>query len=335
MSAERILPKLRLDELPRTFCIAKDAMPIIDPRPERPEMAAQYERSLPEFHLLKADLTGYAKVCVKNNSTTGKNCKYIQCIERKKMEHTKLISIIMAVHNAERTIGAAIESVLSQTYAFFELIIVDDDSTDSTFETASSYCDERITLIRNECRCGVSLTRKCALERAQGEWIAILDSDDKWAPDKLEKQIDIQKAKNADLVFTGSAFMDSEGKQLEWILHVPEEIHYRQLLKQNLISNSSVLVRREIYARNYAVGDKMHEDFATWLKMLRDGVTAYGIDEPLLIYRLSAGSKTSNKLKSAKMNWNTYRNVGLGLIESIYYMVFYTVNGLLKYRNLK
>ena len=246
-----------------------------------------------------------------------------------------MISIIMAAYNAEKTICAAIESVLSQTYTSFELIIVDDHSTDSTFETAGSYCDERIILIRNECNCGVSLTRKRALERAKGEWIAILDSDDKWAPDKLEKQIAFQKANNADLVFTGSAFMDSEGNQLEWILHVPKEIHYRKLLKQNLISNSAVLVRREIYARYYSVGDKMHEDFAIWLKMLRDGVTAYGIDEPLLIYRLSAGSKTSNKLKSAKMNWNTYRNVGLGFVEAIYYMVCYTVNGLLKYRNLK
>lgn len=245
------------------------------------------------------------------------------------------ISIIMAAYNAEMTIEKAVKSVLAQTYQNFELLIIDDCSTDDTVKVLQGIHDHRIRLIQNERNRGVSYTRKHGLDEARGEWIAILDSDDKWAPDKLEKQMELQKQKNAELIFTGSAFMDSEGKTIDWVLHIPEKIAYRQLLKQNLISNSSALVRKKLYAEHYTFGDQMHEDFAIWLKILKTGVMAYGIDEPLLIYRLSAASKSSNKLKAAQMNWNTYRAVGLGVLLALYYECWYVVKGLLKYSHLK
>lgn len=246
-----------------------------------------------------------------------------------------LISVIMAAYNAEKTIKEAIQSVLAQTYQNFELLVIDDCSTDDTVKVLQGIHDHRICLIQNERNRGVSYTRKHGLYEARGEWIAILDSDDKWAPDKLEKQMELQKQKNAELIFTGSAFMDSEGKPIDWVLHVPEKIAYRQLLKQNLISNSSVLVRKKLYAEHYTIGDQMHEDFAIWLKILKTGTTAYGIDEPLLIYRLSAVSKSSNKLKAAQMNWNTYRAVGLSVLLALYYECWYVIKGLLKYSHLK
>ena len=79
----------------------------------------------------------------------------------------------------------------------------------------------------------------------------------------------------------------------------------------------------------------MHEDFAVWLGILKSGKFAYGVDEPLLIYRLSKTSKSGNKFKAAKMNWNTYRYMGLNVFSSFYYECWYIVKGLLKYRNLK
>lgn len=248
-----------------------------------------------------------------------------------------LISIIMAAYNAEKTIEQAIDSVLSQTYTNFELLVVNDCSADRTAELVKSIAakDSRVRLISNVKNSGVSYTRKHGLEEAKGSWIAILDSDDAWAPEKLEKQIELQRRTNADLLFTGSAFMDSEGHPIDWYLHAPKEVTYRQLLKQNVLSNSSALVRKELYAKHYAIGDGMHEDFAIWLSILKKGTKAYGVDEPLLIYRIAKSSKSGNKVKAARMNWNTYRHVGLNLMEAIYYECWYIFNGIRKYRNLR
>lgn len=248
-----------------------------------------------------------------------------------------LISIIMAAYNAEKTIEQAINSVLSQTYTNFELLVVNDCSKDRTVELVKDIVakDSRVRLISNVKNSGVSYTRKHGLEEAKGDWIAILDSDDAWEPEKLEKQIELQRRTNADLLFTGSAFMDSEGHPIDWYLHAPKEVTYRQLLKQNVLSNSSALVRKELYAKHYAIGDGMHEDFAIWLSILKKGTKAYGVDEPLLIYRIAKSSKSGNKAKAAKMNWNTYRYIGLNPIEATYYEGWYMIKNVIKYTNLK
>lgn len=243
----------------------------------------------------------------------------------------------MAAYNAEKTIELAIESVLNQTYSNFELLVINDCSKDGTAKLVEDFSakDNRVRLISNEKNSGVSFTRKHGLEEANGSWIAILDSDDAWAPEKLEKQIELQNRTNADLLFTGSAFMDSEGRPIDWYLHAPAEATYRQLLKQNVLSNSSALVRKELYAKHYAVGDGMHEDFAIWLSILKEGKKAYGVDEPLLIYRIAKSSKSGNKIKAAKMNWNTYRYVGLNVVEAAYYEAWYMFKNVMKYANLK
>lgn len=247
------------------------------------------------------------------------------------------ISIIMAAYNAEKTIEQAIYSVLCQTYPDFELLVVNDCSTDKTAALVAAIAekDDRVRLISNEKNGGVSYTRKHGLEEARGEWIAILDSDDAWAPEKLEKQIELQEKTNAELLFTGSAFMDADGRPINWYLHAPAEVTYRQLLKQNVLSNSSALVRKKLYAKHYAVGDEMHEDFAIWLSILKEGRKAYGVDEPLLIYRIAKSSKSGNKIKAARMNWNTYRYVGLNPVEALYYECWYMAKNIVKYANLK
>lgn len=248
-----------------------------------------------------------------------------------------LISVIMAAYNAEKTIEQAIKSVLEQTYSNLELIVINDASNDRTSLIVKEFInkDNRVKIVENSVNSGVSKSRHIGFKAAESEWIAILDSDDVWTAEKLEKQIKIQKEKNAEILFTGSAFMDANGQLLDWILHVPEEITYRKLLKQNLISNSSVLVKKELLQSYWICNDEMHEDFTCWIGILRSGRKAYGIDEPLLVYRVSNTSKSGNKFKSAKMNWNSYRAVGLNAIEAGYYMVWYLVNGVIKYKNLK
>ena len=221
---------------------------------------------------------------------------------KKKDAEFGLISIIMAAYNAEKTIKAAIDSVLKQTYKNWELLVIDDCSCDKTCRIVEevSNQDKRISLIKNEVNRGVSYSRQRALESSKGQWIAILDSDDMWASQKLEKQIELQQEQEADLLYTGSTFVDTNGGLIDWYLHAPQIMTYKQLLKQNLISNSSALVKKELYLKFYASGDKMHEDFATWLGILKTGVVAYGVDEPLLIYRLDKSSKSGNKVVAAK-----------------------------------
>ena len=248
-----------------------------------------------------------------------------------------LVSIIMAAFNAEKTIESAVKSVIAQTYTNWELLVVNDCSKDSTVDVVQKLArrEPRIRFLTNESNSGVSVTRRKALEAATGEWIAVLDSDDMWKPDKLEKQLTLSQRTGAELIFTGSAFIDNDGNPIDWQLHVPETLAHRELLKQNLVSNSSVLVKKELYKQFYAIGDEMHEDFAIWLGITKTGRKAYGIDEPLLIYRIAKSSKSSNKIKAARMNWNTYRYVGLNRFEAAYYMCWYTIKGLKKYKNLR
>lgn len=253
-------------------------------------------------------------------------------------EENYKVSIIMAAFNAQKTIGESIQSVMKQSYDNWELIIVDDCSSDNTYRIALEFAhkDSRIRVHKNELNKGVSYTRKRALSLTGGNWIAILDSDDLWKRDKLEKQISVVK-NDSDilLVYTGSSFIDDNNKEINWVLRVPTTISYGQLLKQNLISNSSVLIKKAIYQEYYASGDEMHEDFATWLLILKNGVKAYGIDEPLLIYRISGNSKSGNKKKSALMNWNTYRYIGLNSVPSLYYMCCYAIRGFIKYSQIE
>ncbi len=252
----------------------------------------------------------------------------------------ELISVIMPAYNSAGTIEAAAASVLEQTYENIELLIADDASSDNTpaiCQTLASR-DRRVRVISNPSNLGALKSRLKLIREAKGDWIAFLDSDDMWTPDKLSKQLALRDDTGCDLVYTGSSFIDENGRPFEWIMHVPERIQYRQLLRQNIISNSSVLMSKEAFLK-FAPGSgdarDMHEDFACWLGMLKAGCTARGIDEPLLIYRISSGSVTGNKLDSAKMTMNTYKHVGLGFFSRLYYQMCYSVNGINKYRHLR
>ena len=249
-----------------------------------------------------------------------------------------LISVVMPAYNCEKYIGQAVDSVIAQTYSNWELLILDDRSGDGTPRVIENLRekDTRIRTFQNETNLGAGNTRNRGVELARGKWIAFLDSDDMWAADKLEKQLELLAQEDkAVLLYTGSGFVDESGKPLDFVLRVPRRIDRKRLLRQNLVSCSSVLVRREYMLRHpFPAQSDMHEDFAVWLQILREEEYAYAVDEPLLIYRLSPASKSGNKLKAARMNWHTYRRSGLSFFRSLYYMGWYTVNGIRKYRQL-
>ena len=249
------------------------------------------------------------------------------------------VSVVIPAHNCEYSVIASVNSVLKQTYRDFEIILIDDCSTDDTYKLLKSFSnqDNRIRVFQNEHNLGPAGTRNYGVRLAKGKWIAFLDSDDLWKKEKLEKQLTLANSvKEAKLLFTGSAFIEADGNPIPYILHVPETIDRKSLLKQNLISCSSVLVDRKLMLK-YPMPDVngIHEDFATWLRILKAVPLAYGVDEPLLVYRRAVTSKSGKKSKSALMNWRTYEYVGIKGFYKVYNMFFYTINGLRKNIKIK
>lgn len=247
-----------------------------------------------------------------------------------------LVSVVMPAYNSQNYIGEAIASVSVQTYRNLELLVIDDGSVDETEAVVRLLMkeDSRIRLIFNGVNRGISYSRNRGIECSQGEWIAFLDSDDMWDLRKLEKQMNYAENSGASFLFSGSRFIRDQGRLLSPVLHVPERITRSELLKQNVISCSSVLIRRELLSSCQIEGAKLHEDFALWLEILRREQYAYGIDEPLLCYRLTQESKSSNKWKAACMTWRVYRSAGLNRLESAYYWSFYVCRSLKKYAML-
>lgn len=248
-----------------------------------------------------------------------------------------LISVIMPAYNSSKYVKEAIKSVLEQTYKNIELIIIDDASSDETVSIVRKMklIDNRITLYVNKQNEGVSYSRNRGIKKASGEWVAFLDSDDFWHKEKLEIQLKYAEEKNLNFIFTGVSYIDEKGNGLKSTFQVPKKVSYGQLLKQNVIACSSVLIKK-VYMEKYKMeNDKTHEDFGSWLRILKEETYAYGINKPLLIYRISANSKSGNKIKSVLMTYKTYIYIGLNPFLSIYYLTWYIFNGIKKYENIK
>lgn len=248
------------------------------------------------------------------------------------------VSIIMPAYNCSKTISESIDSVINQTFRNWELIVVDDCSRDNTVEIVKKYQKKfnNIALIILKKNGGVGVCRNIGVNKARNDWIAFLDSDDLWEKNKLQKQISfIKKETNARLVFTGSSFIDNNGEKKKFVLDVPERVNYDQLLSHNIISCSSVLVKKEEMLKHPMPKDRMiHEDFVTWLSILKGGKIAYGIHEPLLVYRLSSGSKSRNKIRAAWMNWHVYSYMGIPILKIVILMAKYISVSLMKYIRL-
>lgn len=256
-----------------------------------------------------------------------------------------MISVIIPTYNSAEYIAETLESVCAQTYRNIEILVIDDCSSDDTSEIVEKFAfkDPRIRFINLKENKGAANARNIGTKSAGGDWIAFLDSDDLWAPNKLEKQLNqinelvkLDENHIVSFVFTGSSFVDACGKKLTSILHVPEKVDYERLLKQNIISCSSVLIKRTLMLR-YPMPcmNDIHEDFATWLQILKEeNIVAYGIDEPLLIYRITRSSRSGNKRKAALMTYRTYRFIGLGIWASVKNWLFYAARSIRKYRKI-
>ena len=247
-----------------------------------------------------------------------------------------LVSIVMPAYNCEKYVVEAINSILAQTYRNWELLVLDDGSKDNTLRIIEEFSqkDSRIKALPNGKNIGVSATRNRGIELASGEWIAFLDSDDMWKPEKLEKQFEIVEKEAAEFIFTGSSYINEVGEPYKGIFEVPEKITYKKLRNQNVISCSSVLVKKKYFEHIKMEKDEMHEDYAVWLRILKTGVTAFGVNEPLLIYRISRNSKSGNKMKTVKMTYKVFRFVGINPFGSAYFMLRHVIASVGKYKRI-
>lgn len=241
----------------------------------------------------------------------------------------ELVSIIVPVYNVEKYIGETIACVAAQTYEHWELLLVEDCGTDGTLDAIKQYidkiCDDRIHIIRQPSNLGAARARNRGLQEARGRYIAYLDADDLWAPEKLELELAFMREKDAAFVFTGYEFADEQGRGTGKVVHVPETLNYRQALSNTTIFTTTVMFDTEkIGKERLEMPVVKSEDSALWFRVLREGYTAYGLDENLARYRRAGKSLSSNKLEAIRRIWNLYRrSEGLSLPRSAYHFCFW------------
>lgn len=233
------------------------------------------------------------------------------------------VSIIVPVYNAEPYIEQTIKSVLNQEYTNFELILVENGSTDATVEKIKTFSDERIRLIIMEDNAGAAAARNEGMKAATGEFVGFLDADDLWHKEKLVKQIAFMKEKEAAFCFTGYEFGDENAVGTGKIVKVPDTLVYKQALNNTTIFTSTVIFdTRKIAKDRLYMPQIKSEDTALWFRVLREGYTAYGLNVNLVTYRRPAKSLSSNKVEAMRRIWNLYRkHERLNVFYSMYLFI--------------
>lgn len=247
-----------------------------------------------------------------------------------------MVSVIMPAYNSGRTVEESINSVLNQTYKDFEIIVVNDCSTDNTAQIVTEMVkkDKRIKFYNNPENCGVSKTRNFAISQAKGEWIAFLDSDDLWRETKLELQLELADKEGADIVYSSYSMVDINGEKKCNDFIVSPVTDFEKMLVRNEIGCLTAMVKTEVMKNYTFSGDFAHEDYVLWMSILKSGCKAAGHTSVLADYRVYPGTRSANKFRAAKNRWLIYRNnLGLSVFKSFVSLVKYMFNGLKKYKS--
>lgn len=252
-----------------------------------------------------------------------------------------MISIVVPVYNAAKYIKETIKAVVNQTYKDWELLLVDDCSKDDS-ETViqevlrSFEQDEnikgRIRFIKKEHNEGAAKARNTGIMEAQGRYIAFLDADDIWYPEKLQNELDFMQLHEAAFVYSSYKFGDEDAVPTGKVARVPKHLTYKEALSRTIIFTSTVLLdTKKIDRERILMPDIPSEDTATWWRILQTGITAYGLDEPLVIYRRPASSLSSNKGKAVKRIWGLYREIAdLGMVSAAFHMFGWAFNATMR-----
>lgn len=240
-----------------------------------------------------------------------------------------LVSIIVPMYNAERFICETMDCVREQSYEAWELLLIEDVSTDHTAAVIEAYIrekkEDRIRLIRQPQNLGAARARNRGLKEAKGRYIAYLDADDLWEKEKLERQLHFMEKKAAAFSFTGYEFADENGIGLGKVVHVPESLNYREALGNTTIFTTTVMFDTERIPKSMLEMPVIKsEDTALWWKILRNGYTAYGLDENLVRYRRAGKTLSSNKLEAIRRIWTLYRRAeGMSVARSVWHFCFW------------
>ena len=249
------------------------------------------------------------------------------------MESQPLVSVIMPCYNMESYVADSIASVQQQTYPHWELLIVDDASTDKTVEIVKTLAgqDEKIRFVVKPQHSGIADTRNQCIEMAQGRFLAFLDADDIWHPEKIETQLQTMLDKQVGFTYTTYDWIDEDGHMLNKIINTIGNLDYKKYLRNTIIGCSTVMVDTDIVGKVVVPNFRTSEDTATWLSILKKGHLAYAIDESLVSYRIRRRSASSNKLKASADLWKVYRkNEKLPFFKALYYFGCYAFNAIKK-----
>lgn len=248
------------------------------------------------------------------------------------------VSIVMPLFNAEPFLAETMDSVCSQTFGDWELIVIEDRSTDCSLRLAREYeeRDRRIRVYPNERNLGAAKSRNAGLEHVTGDFVAFMDADDVWTPEKLERQLDYMLTSGLGMCFTSYETIESDGSHRNYV-HVPKAINYDGFLKNTITCSHTIAFDLSkvslglLACPDFGGTFDFPEDLVVWLQVLKSGVSAGGLDEILAKNRKHGGSRSANKLRAVERTWNAYRKVEkINPIYSAYCLFWQLTHAVLK-----
>lgn len=248
-----------------------------------------------------------------------------------------LVSIITPCYNSEKYIYETIKSVINQSYKNWEMIIIDDSSTDNTIDIVEKFSnnDKRIILIKSDKNRGAGYCRNLGIKKASGQYHAFIDSDDIWHKNKLHIQVNFMQKNNIAFSYMSYNFIDERGNDQNIPpLYTKDKVNYDDMLKTNYIGCLTAMydIKKISTSKIYMSEIRSRQDLSLWLRILKKIEYAYGIDEVQASYRLRKKSISSNKLRALFYQWILYRNIeNFSFSKSIYFLIFYSYYGIIKY----
>lgn len=245
-----------------------------------------------------------------------------------------LVSVIMPIYNAEKYLAETLNSIFVQDYNNIEIVLVDDCSKDNSATMIDDFKRKypEIVYYLQEKNMGAGAARNKALELARGQYVAFLDSDDIWMPNKISRQIKLMKGKNSPFSYTAIEMMDENSQTIKGKRSIKETCDYKYLLHNTIIATSSTVVDRTVLGDFRMSLRRGGQDYATWLMLLRGGAVACGINEALVRYRVASGSLSSNKFKSIKQVWEIQtQDEKINKVSAAFHVMCFSFNAFKKY----